>query len=41
MNVANDGQGISIAFDLSEELRPIYAQFGHALPDKNGPSNIR
>ena len=25
-----------IAFDLADELRPIYAQFGHALPDKNG-----
>jgi peroxiredoxin len=25
-----------IAFDLAEELRPIYAHFGHALPDKNG-----
>lgn len=25
-----------IAFDLAEELRPIYRRFGHALPDKNG-----
>jgi peroxiredoxin len=25
-----------IAFDLAEELRPIYARFGHALPEKNG-----
>lgn len=25
-----------IAFDLAEELRPIYKKFGHALPDKNG-----
>jgi peroxiredoxin len=25
-----------IAFEVAEELRPIYAQFGHALPDKNG-----
>lgn len=25
-----------VAFDLAEELRPIYTQFGHALPDKNG-----
>jgi peroxiredoxin len=25
-----------IAFDLAEELRPIYARFGHALPAKNG-----
>ncbi len=26
----------AIAFDLGEELRPIYARFGHALPDRNG-----
>ncbi len=25
-----------IAFDLAEELRPIYTRFGHSLPDKNG-----
>lgn len=25
-----------IAFDLAEELRPIYARFGHSLPDRNG-----
>jgi peroxiredoxin len=25
-----------IGFDLSEELRPVYTRFGHALPDKNG-----
>jgi peroxiredoxin len=25
-----------IAFDLAEELRPIYARFNHALPDRNG-----
>lgn len=25
-----------IAFDLAEELRPIYTRFGHALPEKNG-----
>lgn len=25
-----------IAYDLAEELRPIYARFGHALPDRNG-----
>jgi len=24
------------AYDLAEELRPIYTRFGHALPDKNG-----
>jgi peroxiredoxin len=29
-------RAFSIAFDLAAELRPIYAQFGHALPDKNG-----
>ena len=28
-----------IAFDLAEELRPIYARFGHALPDRNGGSD--
>jgi peroxiredoxin len=25
-----------IAFDLAEELRPIYTKFGQALPDRNG-----
>jgi len=25
-----------IAFDLAGELRPIYAHFGHALPERNG-----
>jgi len=25
-----------IAFDLAEELRPLYTRFGYALPDKNG-----
>jgi len=29
-------KAFGIAFDLSEELRPIYARFGHALPDRNG-----
>jgi peroxiredoxin len=29
-------KAFGIAFDLAEELRPVYAQFGHALPDKNG-----
>jgi peroxiredoxin len=29
-------QAFGIAFDLAEELRPIYARAGHALPDKNG-----
>ena len=25
-----------VAFDLADELRPIYTRFGHALPDVNG-----
>jgi peroxiredoxin len=25
-----------VAFDLADELRPLYARLGHALPDKNG-----
>jgi peroxiredoxin len=29
-------KAFGIAYDLAEELRPIYARFGHALPDKNG-----
>jgi peroxiredoxin len=29
-------RGFGIAFDLAEELRPIYARFGHALPERNG-----
>jgi peroxiredoxin len=29
-------KAFGIAFDLAEELRPIYARFGHALPDRNG-----
>ena len=29
-------KAFGIAFDLAEELRPIYRRFGHALPDKNG-----
>lgn len=29
-------KAFGIAFDLAEELRPIYTRFGHALPDKNG-----
>lgn len=29
-------RGYGIAFDLAEDLRPIYTQFGHALPDRNG-----
>jgi peroxiredoxin len=30
-----------IAFDLADELRPIYAAFGHALPDRNGGDSWR
>jgi peroxiredoxin len=29
-------KSFGIAYDLAEELRPIYTRFGHALPDKNG-----
>jgi peroxiredoxin len=29
-------RSFGIAFDLAEELRPIYAASGHALPEKNG-----
>jgi peroxiredoxin len=29
-------KAFGIAYDLAEELRPIYARFGHALPDRNG-----
>lgn len=29
-------KAFGIAFDLAADLRPIYAKFGHALPDKNG-----
>jgi peroxiredoxin len=29
-------RAFGIAYDLAAELRPIYARFGHALPDKNG-----
>lgn len=28
-----------IAFELAEELRPIYTKFQHALPDKNGDAS--
>jgi peroxiredoxin len=34
-------KAFGIAFDLAEELRPIYARFGHALPDKNGDESWR
>ena len=29
-------KSFGIAFDLAEELRPIYSQFGHGLPEMNG-----
>ncbi|MFG1243440.1 peroxiredoxin-like family protein [Xanthobacter sp. V7C-4] len=29
-------RSFGIAFDLAEELRPIYTDFGQALPDRNG-----
>ena len=29
-------KAFGIAFDLAEDLRPIYARLGHALPAKNG-----
>ena len=29
-------KSFGIAFDLSDELRPLYARLGHALPDMNG-----
>jgi peroxiredoxin len=33
---SNVARAFGIAFDVAEELRPIYARCGHALPDKNG-----
>jgi peroxiredoxin len=32
-------KAFGIAFDLAEELRPIYARFGHALPAVNGDNS--
>jgi peroxiredoxin len=29
-------KAFGIAFDLSDELRPIYSKFGHGLPEMNG-----
>ena len=29
-------KSFGIAYDLAEELRPIFTRFGYALPDKNG-----
>ncbi len=34
-------QQFGIAFDLADELRPIYTAFGHALPDRNGGESWR
>jgi peroxiredoxin len=34
--VSATAKSFGIAYDLAEELRPIYTRFGHALPDKNG-----
>jgi peroxiredoxin len=33
---SSTAKAFGIAYDLAEELRPIYARFGHALPHKNG-----
>lgn len=33
---SDTARSFGIAFDLAEELRPIYARLGHALPDRNG-----
>jgi peroxiredoxin len=30
------GRAYGVAFDLADELRPLYTRLGHALPDKNG-----
>jgi len=32
-------RAFGIAFELAEELRPVYTQFNHALPDKNGDAS--
>lgn len=32
-------QDYSIAFELPDELKQLYTQFGHALPDSNGTSD--
>ena len=33
---SDTARSFGIAFDLAHALRPIYARFGHALPDRNG-----
>lgn len=33
---SSTAKAYGIAFDLAEELRPIYTKFGQALPDRNG-----
>lgn len=30
------GRAYRVAFDLADELRPLYERLGHSLPDKNG-----
>lgn len=32
-------KSFGIAFELADELRPIYAQAGHALPERNGDNS--
>lgn len=34
--LSDRGSRVADAFDLAEALRPVYARFGHALPDRNG-----
>jgi peroxiredoxin len=38
---SSTARAYGIAFDLAQELRPIYERFGHALPDKNGGDSWR
>lgn len=33
---SNVARAFGVAFDLADELRPLYARLGHALPDRNG-----
>jgi len=33
---SSTAKAYGIAFDLAQELRPIYTRIGHALPDRNG-----
>lgn len=34
-------ESFGIAFDLAEELRPLYTRFGHPLPERNGDERWR